>query len=148
MRRRSRRNPRLGNTGYEFRQQAARAMLREALRLEGHDPDMADGLIESAFHYGLNMVQQQQHRIVPVRDYPALRLQATLASAQLVASGQMRRNPRRRSRRNPGIYGVAGWIGMRRRWVTKTFSTKEARDAWLADTREWEGIEIDQMWES
>lgn len=54
---------------------------------------------------------------------------------------------RKLARSNPVLYGVCGWVGMRRRWVTKTFPTATARAAWLADVREHEGIEIDRTWE-
>lgn len=93
------RNPRLGNHGLEFKQRSALGALHDALVEEkGRSVpwDDVESLAEASFQRILIVWQREQAKIFPVRDYPTLRVQATVALAQFVASGGMRRtNPRR-----------------------------------------------------
>lgn len=86
-----RRNPPLGNTGWEFKQQAARRMLVEAIALAGANPGAVDGLLVQAFAYAKQRWEQAHNRILPIREYPALLHATTLELARMVASGELTR---------------------------------------------------------
>lgn len=90
-RRLKRRNPPLGNTGWEFKQQAARRMLVEAIDLAGANPGAVDGLLVQAFAYAKRRWEQAHNRILPIHEYPALLHATTLELARMVASGEMTR---------------------------------------------------------
>ena len=81
-------NPRLGNTGMEFRQNRARRLLVEAIDQEGGNPEVVDDLIERAFLFARANWVREHNRILPAKEWPAMRVYATLALAQLVASGK------------------------------------------------------------
>lgn len=85
------RNPRLGNTGWEFKQAAARRMLVEAINLAGANPGAVDGLLVQAFAYAKRRWEEAHNRILPIREYPALLHATTLELARMVASGEMTR---------------------------------------------------------
>lgn len=87
----SRTNPPLGNTGWEFKQAAARRMLVEAITLAGANPGAVDGLLVQAFAYAKRRWEQAHNRILPIREYPALLHATTLELARMVASGERTR---------------------------------------------------------
>jgi hypothetical protein len=83
-------NPPLGNSGLEFKQAAARLYLLDAIHLAGANTDATDPLIAQAFAFAKLRWQQHHNRILPAKEWPALRLEATLRLAQLVASGGLK----------------------------------------------------------
>ena len=90
---RFKKNPPLGNTGWEFKQSAARRMLVEAVDLEGGNVGVVDDLIDHAFAFAKLNWQKVNNRILPAKDWPALRHSATLEAARILAAGELRRNP-------------------------------------------------------
>lgn len=90
-RRLSRRNPKLGNTGWEFIARVDLQELSEALEREmGRAPDM-DAMADVADRaFRMAVIHAANERIVPVKNYPALRHQVMQMLIAGVKSGQMR----------------------------------------------------------
>ena len=86
-----RRNPPLGNTGWEFKQRMARKHLVDAIWQENGNVEVVDELIDRAFQFAKSNLQKEQNRIIPAKDWPALRVEATLTLARMVASGELKR---------------------------------------------------------
>jgi hypothetical protein len=78
-------NPKASNTGWEFKQAAARRMLVEAIDLAGGNVGVVDSLIDQAFAYAKENWQKYHRRILPVKEYPALRHASTLQIAKMAA---------------------------------------------------------------
>lgn len=102
-------NPKLGNSGWEFKQRKYSEMLSDALDIQNGKRPSADqlhDLVEDQFKRVKHAIQQNEGRIISVKDYSSLRAAVTLSLAKLVLSGEMtpgphlRRNPRRPGR-NP-----------------------------------------------
>jgi hypothetical protein len=89
----SQRNPLLGNTGLEFKQAAARRMLCSAIHQEGYNVEAADDLIAKAFSFAKKRWEAHYNRILPHREWAALRVESTLRLAQVVASGELSEMP-------------------------------------------------------
>jgi hypothetical protein len=103
-------NPRVGNSGWEFKQRSYTKMLCDALEAAGQSPsaEQVHDLIEASFRHAKAMIQQADGRIIPVSQYPALRAEVALSLAKLTMDGALRRpgphlrgNPRGRNPRNP-----------------------------------------------
>lgn len=90
-RRLSRRNPKLGNTGWEFIARVDLQELSEALEREmGRAPDM-DAMADVADRaFRMAVIHAANERIVPVKNYPALRHQVMQMLIAGVKSGKMR----------------------------------------------------------
>lgn len=84
-------NPRLGNTGWEFKQHAARRMLIKALDLASANSGVVDDLLVQAFAYAKQRWEQANSRILPAHEYPAMLHATTLELARMVASGELAR---------------------------------------------------------
>lgn len=87
----SRTNPPLGNTGWEFKQNAARKLLLLALRQEGANVEVADEAIDQAFTFAKQQWERANNRVLSAREYAPMRLAATLQLARMVASGELRK---------------------------------------------------------
>lgn len=91
-RRLSRRNPKLGNTGWEFIARVDLQELQEALgAATGRTPpiDVVADAADAAFRYALIEVTNRANRIPPMSARPALRHQVTQSLITMVKSGKM-----------------------------------------------------------
>jgi predicted double-glycine peptidase len=91
--RRLRRNP---IHAVDFKLAAAMRGLRQAIASESrHDPspDQVEAMVDTAFDFAKTNWQKTGRRILPVSEYPKLRLLAVQRLTELVRGGELRRNP-------------------------------------------------------
>jgi predicted double-glycine peptidase len=81
----------------DFKLAAAMRDLRQAIASESrHDPspDQVEAMVDTAFDYAKTNWQKSGGRILPVSEYPKLRLLAVQRLLELVRGGALRQNPK------------------------------------------------------
>lgn len=121
-RRLARGNPHLGNDPNIFRLTRARRLLERAILETGGSTELMDQMEERAYELALFKLQENdgKPRIIPVKERGEIRIQAILAMAQIIASGELHgRGPRRNPSTNyPAMTYAAAhkWEPLAAKW--------------------------------